>query len=52
MSNLLTDAKKVAKLEAMIPYHVGRGNTAEVEKIQGQVAQIWTKTREEFLAMN
>ena len=40
------DQKKVNKLEAMIPFHVGRSNTEEVEKIKQQVAKIWEKTRE------
>ncbi len=44
------DAKKVAKLEAQIPYHEGRGNKDEVEKIKQQVAAIWTKTREAAMA--
>eukprot|EP00934_Nitzschia_sp_Nitz4_P001927 Nitzschia sp. Nitz4//scaffold36_size144017//57994//58287//NITZ4_003086-RA/size144017-processed-gene-0.77-mRNA-1//-1//CDS//3329549456//1927//frame0 len=44
------DAKKVAKLEAQIPYHEGRGNKEEVEKIKEQVAAIWAKTREAFHA--
>jgi len=45
------DAKKVAKLEAMIPYHAGRGQVDEVSKIQEQIAQIWTKTREAAYAV-
>ncbi len=44
------DAKKVAKLEAQIPYHDGRGNKDEVEKIKQQVAAIWAKTREAAMA--
>ncbi|KAL7449047.1 hypothetical protein ACHAWC_002014 [Mediolabrus comicus] len=40
------DQKKVQKLEAQIPYHEGRGNKEEVEKIKAQVEAIWTKTRE------
>jgi hypothetical protein len=44
------DAKKVAKLEAQIPYHDGRGNKEEVEKIKDQVAAIWAKTREAAMA--
>jgi len=44
------DQKKVDKLEAQIPYHEGRGNKEEVEKIKQQVAAIWTKTREAALA--
>eukprot|EP00543_Licmophora_paradoxa_P000609 CAMPEP_0202450070 /NCGR_PEP_ID=MMETSP1360-20130828/8725_1 /ASSEMBLY_ACC=CAM_ASM_000848 /TAXON_ID=515479 /ORGANISM="Licmophora paradoxa, Strain CCMP2313" /LENGTH=65 /DNA_ID=CAMNT_0049068205 /DNA_START=134 /DNA_END=331 /DNA_ORIENTATION=- len=46
------DAKKVAKLESQIPYHVGRGNTDEVEKIKGQIDKIWQKTRDEWYAVN
>jgi hypothetical protein len=45
------DAKKVHKLEAQIPYHEGRGNKDEVEKIKQQIDAIWTKTREAALAM-
>jgi hypothetical protein len=33
-------------LEAQIPYHEGRSNKEEVEKIKAQVAAIWEKTRE------
>lgn len=44
------DQKKVDKLEAQIPYHEGRGNKEEVEKIRDQVAAIWAKTREAALA--
>lgn len=44
------DAKKVSKLEAQIPYHEGRGNKEEVEKIKAQVAAIWEKTREAAFA--
>ena len=44
------DAKKVSKLEAQIPYHEGRGNKDEVEKIKAQVAAIWEKTREAAFA--
>jgi hypothetical protein len=40
------DAKKVSKLEAQIPYHEGRSNKEEVEKIKQQVAAIWKKTRD------
>ena len=40
------DQKKVEKLEAQIPYHEGRGNKEEAEKIRGQVAAIWQKARE------
>jgi hypothetical protein len=44
------DAKKVSKLEAQIPYHEGRGNKDEVEKIKEQIASIWEKTREAAMA--
>eukprot|EP00429_Kryptoperidinium_foliaceum_P070963 CAMPEP_0176053804 /NCGR_PEP_ID=MMETSP0120_2-20121206/26766_1 /TAXON_ID=160619 /ORGANISM="Kryptoperidinium foliaceum, Strain CCMP 1326" /LENGTH=62 /DNA_ID=CAMNT_0017387265 /DNA_START=156 /DNA_END=344 /DNA_ORIENTATION=+ len=44
------DAKKVSKLEAQIPYHEGRGNKEEVEKIKQQIDDIWTKTREAAFA--
>jgi hypothetical protein len=44
------DLKKVAKLEAQVPYHQGRGNMEEVEKIKEQVAGIWEKAREAALA--
>lgn len=40
------DAKKVSKLEAQIPYHEGRGNKEEVEKIKQTVEGIWAKARE------
>jgi len=40
------DQKKVTKLEAQIPYHEGRGNKEEVEKIKEQVASIWDKAKE------
>ena len=39
------DQKKVAKLEAQIPYHQGRGDMEEVEKIKGQVEVLWAKAR-------
>eukprot|EP00586_Coscinodiscus_wailesii_P006708 CAMPEP_0172478184 /NCGR_PEP_ID=MMETSP1066-20121228/1971_1 /TAXON_ID=671091 /ORGANISM="Coscinodiscus wailesii, Strain CCMP2513" /LENGTH=61 /DNA_ID=CAMNT_0013237519 /DNA_START=84 /DNA_END=269 /DNA_ORIENTATION=- len=39
------DAKKVAKLEAQIPYHEGRGSKDEVDKIKQQIEAIWEKTR-------
>ena len=41
------DAKKVSKLEAQIPYHEGRGNKEEVEKIKEQIAGIWQKAKED-----
>ena len=40
------DQKKVVKLTAMIPYHEGRRNDAEVAKIKEQVESIWQKTKE------
>ncbi|KAL7526643.1 hypothetical protein ACHAWF_001857, partial [Thalassiosira exigua] len=40
------DQKKVDKLNAQVPYHEGRGNTEEIEKIKAQVEAIWEKTRE------
>ena len=40
------DQKKVDKLTAQIPYHEGRGNKEEVEKIKDQVAHIWEKAKE------
>eukprot|EP00554_Chaetoceros_debilis_P006229 CAMPEP_0194075284 /NCGR_PEP_ID=MMETSP0149-20130528/2323_1 /TAXON_ID=122233 /ORGANISM="Chaetoceros debilis, Strain MM31A-1" /LENGTH=59 /DNA_ID=CAMNT_0038755715 /DNA_START=75 /DNA_END=254 /DNA_ORIENTATION=- len=40
------DKKKVTKLEAMIPYHEGRKNDAEVAKLKEQVAAIWEKAKE------
>jgi len=46
------DAKKVAKLQAQIPYHEGRRNTEEVEKIKNQIEAIWKKTREAATAVN
>eukprot|EP00593_Proboscia_inermis_P001354 CAMPEP_0171294974 /NCGR_PEP_ID=MMETSP0816-20121228/3545_1 /TAXON_ID=420281 /ORGANISM="Proboscia inermis, Strain CCAP1064/1" /LENGTH=66 /DNA_ID=CAMNT_0011767271 /DNA_START=188 /DNA_END=388 /DNA_ORIENTATION=- len=45
------DKKKVDKLTAQIPYHEGRNNKEEVEKIKNQVESIWTKTREAAYAM-
>jgi hypothetical protein len=46
------DNKKVTKLLAQIPYHEGRGNKDEVEKIRNQVDNIWEKTRAAFHAMD
>jgi hypothetical protein len=40
------DQKKVDKLTATIPYHEGRGNKEEVEKIKQQIDDIWKKARE------
>ena len=37
------DAKKVQKLEAQIPYHEGRGQKDEAEKIRQQIKGIWDK---------
>eukprot|EP00565_Helicotheca_tamesis_P008013 CAMPEP_0185728244 /NCGR_PEP_ID=MMETSP1171-20130828/3657_1 /TAXON_ID=374046 /ORGANISM="Helicotheca tamensis, Strain CCMP826" /LENGTH=60 /DNA_ID=CAMNT_0028396927 /DNA_START=113 /DNA_END=295 /DNA_ORIENTATION=+ len=44
------DKKKVLKLEAQIPYHEGRGNKEEVDKIRQQVEEIWEKAREAHYA--
>jgi len=46
------EQKKVAKLEAQIPYHAGRGHKDEVEKIQQQIKDIWQKAREAAFAMD
>ena len=51
-NNNRKDAKKVTKLESQIPYHAGRGNNDEVEKIKGQIEAIWQKTRDAFYAEN
>ena len=40
------DKKKVDKLQSQIPYHEGRGNKEEVEKIKEQIEEIWERTRE------
>jgi hypothetical protein len=40
----------VDKLTAMIPYHEGRGNKEEVEKIKQQVDDIVEKAKEAFWA--
>jgi hypothetical protein len=45
------DAKKVSKLEAQIPYHEGRGNKEEVEKIKNQIDAIWEKAKEAAMAV-
>eukprot|EP00551_Chaetoceros_affinis_P002842 CAMPEP_0203633810 /NCGR_PEP_ID=MMETSP0088-20131115/865_1 /ASSEMBLY_ACC=CAM_ASM_001087 /TAXON_ID=426623 /ORGANISM="Chaetoceros affinis, Strain CCMP159" /LENGTH=64 /DNA_ID=CAMNT_0050487263 /DNA_START=131 /DNA_END=325 /DNA_ORIENTATION=- len=45
------DQKKVDKLTSQIPYHEGRGNKEEVEKIKDQVAKIWEKARAAEAAM-
>jgi len=39
------DAKKVQKLEAQIPYHEGRGNLEEANKIREQIADIMAKAK-------
>jgi len=39
-------SKKVTKLEAQIPYHEGRGNKEEAEKIRQQIKAIWDKAIE------
>ena len=44
------DVKKVTKLESQIPYHEGRSNKEEVEKIKQQIAAIWVKTKEAAFA--
>ena len=43
LNNYRKDAKKVAKLESQIPYHEGRGNKDEAEKIRQQIKAIWDK---------
>jgi len=40
------EAKKVSKLEAQIPFHEGRGNKEEAEKIKEQIKSIWEKATE------
>mmetsp|Transcript_9462 Transcript_9462/g.26975 ORF Transcript_9462/g.26975 Transcript_9462/m.26975 type:complete len:104 (+) Transcript_9462:179-490(+) len=40
------DAKTVAKLAAQIPYHEGRDEYDEVDKIQSQIEAIRNKARE------
>ena len=44
------DKKKVDKLQSQIPYHEGRGNKEEVEKIKQQIEDIWERTREAAFA--
>jgi hypothetical protein len=51
LHNNRKDKKKVDKLTAMIPYHEGRRNTEEVDKIKQQVEAIWQKTKEAAYAM-
>lgn len=40
------DAKKVQKLESQIPYHEGRGNFEEAQKVREQIEDIWRKAKE------
>jgi hypothetical protein len=40
------DQKKVDKLTAQIPFHEGRGNTEEANKIKEQIGAIWAKAKE------
>jgi len=40
------DNKKVTKLTSQVPYHEGRGEKEEVEKIKQQIETIWQKTRD------
>jgi hypothetical protein len=44
------DLKKVHKLESQIPYHEGRGNMDEANKIREQVASIWEKAKQDSFA--
>jgi len=44
--NCRKDQKKVDKLTAQIPYHDGRGEKDEVEKIKGRIDTIWAKAKE------
>ena len=44
------DQKKVTKLEAQIPYHEGRGEKEEAEKIKAKIDAIWAKTKEAAFA--
>jgi len=44
------DNKKVTKLTSQVPYHEGRGEKEEVEKIKQQIEAIWQRTREESWA--
>ena len=45
------DQKKVTKLEAQIPYHEGRGEKEEAEKIRQKIDAIWAKAKEAAFAM-
>lgn len=45
------EQKKVTKLEAQIPYHVGRGEKEEADKIQQKIDAIWAKAKEAAFAM-
>ena len=40
------DQKKVTKLEAQIPYHEGRGEKEEADKIRQKIDAIWAKAKE------
>jgi len=44
------EQKKVDKLSSQIPYHEGRGNKEEVDKIKQQVEAIWVKAKENWEA--
>jgi len=46
IANCRKDQKKVDKLTAQIPYHDGRGEKDEVEKIKGRIDSIWAKAKE------
>eukprot|EP00563_Minutocellus_polymorphus_P015373 CAMPEP_0181057812 /NCGR_PEP_ID=MMETSP1070-20121207/20456_1 /TAXON_ID=265543 /ORGANISM="Minutocellus polymorphus, Strain NH13" /LENGTH=63 /DNA_ID=CAMNT_0023137263 /DNA_START=131 /DNA_END=322 /DNA_ORIENTATION=+ len=45
------DQKKVTKLEAQIPYHEGRGDKEEADKIRQKIDAIWAKAKEAAFAM-
>eukprot|EP00561_Arcocellulus_cornucervis_P013641 CAMPEP_0185802630 /NCGR_PEP_ID=MMETSP1322-20130828/2098_1 /TAXON_ID=265543 /ORGANISM="Minutocellus polymorphus, Strain RCC2270" /LENGTH=62 /DNA_ID=CAMNT_0028498393 /DNA_START=181 /DNA_END=369 /DNA_ORIENTATION=+ len=45
------EQKKVTKLEAQIPYHEGRGEKEEADKIQQKIDAIWAKAKEAAFAM-
>jgi|EP00590_Aulacoseira_subarctica_P002234 hypothetical protein len=40
------DQKKVSKLEAQIPYYLGRNQPEEVDKVKEQIADIWAKAKQ------
>lgn len=44
------DQKKVTKLEAQIPYHEGRGDKEEADKIRQKIDAIWAKAKEAAFA--